>query len=199
MEYKNRPEDFTFEQKEEIIFKTFYKYHLLCPIYGIIKCPSCYCKMALGFEFKKDGSSYYGWQNYQNIHLKMGFKLIPNHYVNISRVHIDHLLPIYQGGTATFENGVMICESCNLIFNKDLTYEEKMFLLNTDRDLMDCDDTVFNSDKSRMKIIQNGKTIFNGKDIFNSILCRRKENNELLEIIPMHDYNKLYIVLLYIF
>ncbi len=182
-----RPEDFTFEQKEQIIFQTFNKYQLICPIYGIIKCPSCYCKMALGFEFRKDGKPYYSLENYQQIHLKLGFRLIPNNYQDISRIHIDHLTPCYYGGLASLDNGLMICESCNLIFREFLTKEDKLFLLNTDAGLMDCIDVEYYSKKGQFIVVQNDKVIFKDKDIIRSILYQREKNKNDLEITPMYD------------
>lgn len=183
----SRQEDFTFEQKEEIILRTFYLYHLLCPEYGIIKCPSCYCKMALGFENKKNGDPYTSQQSYQKIHLKMGYNLVPNFYENISRIHIDHLVPCFEGGKATFDNGIMICENCNLIFREFLSKEDKLFLLNNDSGLMDCDDTLYQSNHSNFKVIENGVMTFNGKDIIRSILFKRNINKDELDVIPMSN------------
>ena len=182
-----REEDFTFEQKEEIIIRNFHKYDLLCPTYGIIKCPSCYCKMALGFDAKKDGTIYYGNQNYQKIHIKLGYRLVPNFYTDISRIHIDHLHPIYQGGIASFENGIMICENCNLVFSKNLSVDDKLHLLNNDLGLMECDNMEYDAVNSKFIIRQNGKIVKNTRDIIMSILCRREQNKCLLEILPMYD------------
>ena len=142
--------------------------------------------MALGFEYKKDGLPYYGYQNYQKIHHQLGFKCVPNFYTNISRIHIDHINPIYLGGTASFDNGILICETCNLVFNKELTYEDKIIILNSDTELMDCDNIEYQAVNSNIKIIQNGR-VFKEKDIVKGILIRRMENKKLLDIIPMYD------------
>lgn len=186
--FKTRPEDFTFEQKEYIVKSTFHNYQLLCSIYGIIKCPSCYSKMALGFQFKKDGNPYNSIENYQQLHLRLGFRLVPNEYNNIARVEIDHLTPCYKGGTASIDNGVMICENCNRIFREFLSKEEKLLLLNYDTEFMQCDGMELASNNSHFKIIQDGKIIYNDKDIVASILHRRSLNKQDLDIIPMYDY-----------
>ena len=183
----SRQEDFTFEQKYRIIKNTFYKYQLLCPLYGIIKCPSCYCKMALGFECKKNGDLYFGSQSYQTIHIELGFRPVPISYESISRIHIDHIIPCYQGGIASDENGVMICEGCNLIFREFLTRDDKLFLLNSDISMMDCDNIEYHSNNSHFKMVDNGRLIFSGKDIIRSILVKRDLNKNELDVIPMYD------------
>jgi len=180
-------QDFTYEQKREIILRKIGLYYLICPIYGIFKCPSCWCKMAIGHECKKDGENYKSRDNYLSIHKELGYKPIPREYTNISRVEIDHLDCCFYGGQATFENGVMICENCNKIFREFLNREDKLFLLNGDVELMDCDNISYRFNNSTVEIIQNGKKIFQGKDIINSILQRRKSNKLEIEITPMYD------------
>ena len=185
----SRPEDFTFEQKTEIILNSFKNYQLLCPVYGIIKCPSCYCKMALGFELKRDGGDYYGTQNYQYLHKILGYRLVPNCFDNISRIHLDHLTPIYQGGTATIDNGIMICENCNTIFREFLSKEDKLLLINNDDwELMDSSELEYKSINSKFIVLKNNKIIFKDKDIISSILFRRNINKKELETTPMYDY-----------
>jgi len=117
----------------------------------------------------------------------LGFRPVPNSYDNISRIHIDHLIPCYQGGMASEENGVMICESCNLIFREFLTKDDKLFLLNSDMSMMDCDNVEYFSNNSHFKMIENGRLIFSGKDIIRSILVKRDLNELDLEVIPMYD------------
>ena len=180
-------QDYTFDQKREIIFRKINLYTILCPIYGVLKCPSCWGKMSLGHEFKKNGEKYSGYGNYLSIHIELGYKPVPDYYQNIQRIEIDHLDCCFNGGQATFENGVMICESCNKIFREFLTKEEKLYLLNNDHELMDCDNVDYRVNNGNVQIIQDGKKIFNGRDIISSMLYRREQNRKEWDVVPMYD------------
>lgn len=181
-------DDFTFEQKSAIIVNNFSKYELLNSYYGIIKCPSCWCKMALGHELKKNGEPYIGTQNYLEIHKKMGFRPIPSLYNTIQRIEIDHLDPCFIGGQADIDNGIMICENCNKVFREFLSRDDKILLLNSNGELMDIDFIEYESQNSKLKITHNESVIFEGKDIISSILHRRMQNKLELEVDLMNFY-----------
>ena len=175
--YGNKMRDnFTFSQKLRIITKRLPTLTQVDKVFGIYQCPLCKQPMALGFETKEDGRPYQGNENYQKVHLDLGFKVIPSWYPNVSRIEIDHINCCYLGGKAITTNGWLICKECNRLCREHLTENDKFELWNG-MEYME-EDGEYVVEGNKVNHYQDGvlvKTIKNPKFVISKL--REKEIN----------------------